>query len=42
MSWGKEEHSRPAGGQVAWRSGTRGDGVTPAEVADRLIERRLA
>jgi hypothetical protein len=32
----------PADGQVAWRSGTRGDGITSAEAADRLVERRLA
>jgi hypothetical protein len=40
--WFERKHGRPADGQVAWRSGTRGDGITPAEAADRLVERRLA
>jgi hypothetical protein len=38
----RREDSRPADRQVAWRSGARGDGITPAEAADRLVERRLA
>src|SRR6266566_7691116 len=39
---GSFRNTGPADGQVPWRPGTRGDGITSAEAADRLVERRLA
>jgi hypothetical protein len=39
---GSFPNTGPADGQVAWRSGTRGDRITSAEAADGFVERRLA